>query len=258
MGHVTRKNNGGYRAGIPTVIFSDRDILIVNKPAGMAVEGVEKSGAAIFAQWVTTLSGKTSSKAGSKTGSGPGDIKATRCPGLVHRLDKDTSGIMVIAKTKKALENLKQQFKQRAVTKSYQALVVGRLSSPVGRIEAPLIMKHRIKGRVRVGSLDGAKEAYTDYQVEKNLGAFTLLKLHPLTGRTHQIRVHLLAIGHPILGDPIYGSRRWNRRARERFGLTRPFLHADGISFLHPRTKEMCSFSAPLAAELQLALDAIK
>ena len=228
------------------ILHEDRDLLVLDKSAGMVVHPAAGNQhgtlvSALLAHCGSTLSG----------------IGGVMRPGIVHRLDKDTTGVMVVAKTSQALRNLKQQFKQHKVEKRYQALVVGKLSVPLGQIEAPLLTRARAKGKVRVAAVASAKVAVTNYQVEEQLGEFTLLSLQPLTGRTHQIRVHLRAIGHPILGDPIYGSRRWNRWAKKRLGLERPFLHAHELSFRHPLTKEQVSFKAPLAKDLKVALAAL-
>lgn len=233
---------------LPTLIFQDEDLLVLNKPAGVAVQGTTTSGAAAFTAWLEKKAGPfTGNQAQAAT------LNNQRYPGLVHRLDKDTSGVIVVARNAKTGRALKAQFQARAVHKEYLVLVVGRIAQGEGKIEAPLDTRQRLSGRVRVGTKKD-RYAVTAYQVVQNYRKVTLLCMRPLTGRTHQIRVHLRAIGRPILGDPIYGNRRWNRWAVKRLGLLRPFLHAAKLSFKHPRDGERLTFTAPLTSELEQAL----
>jgi 23S rRNA pseudouridine1911/1915/1917 synthase len=166
-------------------------------------------------------------------------------PGIVHRLDKDTSGLIVIAKNDFAREYLVAQFKSRTVTKGYLVLVRGRLSPEQGIIEAPIGRDpHR---RQRMAIVETGKQASTQYQVRKYFDNYTLVEVSPLTGRTHQIRVHLSAIGYPVVGDSIYGIR-WAH-------LNRQFIHAYCLGFRLPSTKQYREFTSPLPTDLQQALD---
>ena len=166
-------------------------------------------------------------------------------PGIVHRLDKDTSGVLVIAKDAATLADLGTQFRNREVEKQYVAFVWGRLRRHTGTISEPIGRNptHRKRMAVR----QGGREAITSFEVCEQLDGVTMLRLFPKTGRTHQIRVHLAAIGHPIVGDALYG------RGRTRPGgafIQRQALHAERLTFRHPHTGLRMSFVAPLAADL--------
>jgi len=173
-------------------------------------------------------------------------------PGIVHRLDRDTSGLLVIARSERAYDSLVAQLAARTVARRYTALVWGRLSSPRGVIDAPI--GRSSSRRTRMAVRDEGKPARTEYEV---LEAFddpvcSLLACKLETGRTHQIRVHLAAIGHPVVGDGTYGGRR------DKLRLERPFLHATSLSFEHPATSEQCSFDDALPAELADALEKLR
>jgi 23S rRNA pseudouridine1911/1915/1917 synthase len=220
------------------IVYEDEDLLVANKPAGMAVHvgaGV-KSGTLVNAllHHVKTLS--------SAGGSGR--------PGIVHRLDKMTSGLVVVAKNDATHRQLAEQFKSRAVCKTYVLLVHGRVSSEQGKISKPVGRDPVRRTRMRVGGLR-PREAVTRYEVIRRFPHFTLLEAHPETGRTHQIRVHFAALGHPLVGDTTYGAPgKLGLRGREVATLSRTFLHAGSLEFQHPRLRRAVSFSAPLPAEL--------
>lgn len=165
-------------------------------------------------------------------------------PGIVHRLDKNTSGVLVIAKNKTALDKLKDQFKTKTVKKSYIALVDGRLDKEVGKIEEKIDRHPKFRSKFSV-SKEG-REAVTDYKVLKRYPKATLLQLQPQTGRTHQLRVHLSHIGHPIVGDKLYGGKML---------LSRQFLHASSLELNHPKTGGRMTFKSALAKDLQTLLD---
>ena len=170
--------------------------------------------------------------------------------GVVHRLDKETSGLLLIAKNPQSFSNLQKQFKQREVKKVYLALVHGEVRPEKGEISASV---GRLPyNRIRFGVIAGGREATTDYEVINyyRLGKekFTYLRLNPKTGRTHQIRVHLKYINHPIFSDPLYGGRKVSRADRKL--LPRLFLHASEISFLHPKNNQIISLESPLPQEL--------
>jgi 23S rRNA pseudouridine1911/1915/1917 synthase len=215
------------------VVHEDDDILVIDKPAGLTVHPAPGHPS-------HTLVNAILSHCPGLTTSG----ELTR-PGIVHRLDKDTSGLIVIAKNDVARQYLATQFKSRTITKGYLVLVKGRLSPEQGMVEAPIGRDpHR---RQRMAIVEAGKEAITHYQVRKYLDDYTLVEVTPLTGRTHQIRIHLSAIGHPVVGDPIYGIKS--------AFLGRQFIHAYRLGFHLPSTKQYREFASPLPADLEQALD---
>ncbi len=221
------------------VIHEDDDLLVVNKPAGMVVHvgaGV-KSGTLVNA--LLHHVGKLSTAGG--------ELR----PGIVHRLDRMTSGLVVVAKNDSAHRELSAQFKAREVHKTYLALVHGRMTNDHGEIATSVGRDPKRRIRMRPGGI-GAREARTRYRVLRRFRHFTLLEAEPQTGRTHQIRVHLSSIGHPVVGDTLYGApARLRIEATEEKTLQRTFLHAAALQFRHPRTHERLSFEKPLAPELQ-------
>ncbi len=212
------------------IIYEDEHIVVVEKPAGLAVHsGAGREGEPTL---VSSLLAQGVSLAG-----GGGDRV-----GVVHRLDADTSGVMVLAKTEEAYRSLVGQFQRRGVKKEYLALVEGEVEPEKGVIEGPI---GRDPHRPRwMGIVEGGKEAITEFEVLRRGKGRTLLLVRPLTGRTHQIRVHLSSIGHPVVGDPLYGR-----------GEGRLMLHAWRLSFRHPRSGEMLSFSASPPPELRRWLE---
>jgi 23S rRNA pseudouridine1911/1915/1917 synthase len=174
----------------------------------------------------------------------------------VHRLDKDTSGLIVVAKTESALEHMRQRFKSRQVGKTYLSLVHGRPPTPEGIIEAPIGRDPRQRQRMTV--VVAGRPARTRYKLLEDLGDYSLLAVSPETGRTHQIRVHLAWLGIPVAGDSVYGPERGARRAKNDMGLERQFLHAWRLSFEHPVDGRAVALEAPLAYDLQRALDSLR
>jgi 23S rRNA pseudouridine1911/1915/1917 synthase len=169
-------------------------------------------------------------------------------PGIVHRLDKDTSGLMMVAKDDATHRSLSRQLKERKVRKTYLALVVGSLKMDSGTVDGP-IGRHP-KHRKRMAIVDGGRDALTEYNVVRRYDGFTLVEAHPVTGRTHQIRVHLTSLGHPLVGDAVYGKASPL--------VTHHFLHATRLGFyLPPAGQEWRVLESPLPADLQAALDAI-
>ena len=222
------------------IIFEDDYIIVINKPPGLVVHpaagvysGTLANGLAFHFQ---KLSHPNSQR-----------------PGIVHRLDKDTSGLLVVAKTESAHENLADQFRAREVFKNYSALVYGVVKSETGRVEQPIARDPR--NRTRMAIVAGGRGALTLYRVKRSYASFTLLDVELKTGRTHQIRVHLASLKHPVVGDEVYGAGRENNvqdvqlRARIR-KLNRHFLHAETLGFRHPKTGAPLSFTAPLPAPL--------
>jgi 23S rRNA pseudouridine1911/1915/1917 synthase len=229
------------------IVYEDSDVLVVDKPAGMVVHPAagHRSGTLVNAllHHVTDLSG----------------IGGERRPGIVHRLDRGTSGLMVVAKHDAAHERLARQFHDREVQKEYVALVWGevmagrRIDEPIGRDSSN---RKKMSARAR-----RSRSAVTRVVRAEPIGrALTLVQVAIYTGRTHQIRVHLSAIGHPIVGDPLYGGVRrrvaGDLRAVQR--LERPFLHASSLSFTHPADGRRMSFASPLPADLQQVLDDLR
>ena len=223
------------------ILYQDADIVVVNKPVGMAAhtapgwEGPTVVGAllAAGAEIVT---------------SGPAERK-----GIVHRLDVGTSGAMVVAKSELAYGRLQDDFRERRVQKIYHALVQGYLDPPAGTIDAP-IGRHPSRD-FKMAVVTGGRPAITDYRTVECLPGASLLEVQLETGRTHQIRVHMEAIGHGIVGDPIYGA---NPRLAQELGLTRQWLHAVTLGFTHPVTGEQMSFGAPLTADLEDTLTRLR
>jgi 23S rRNA pseudouridine1911/1915/1917 synthase len=227
------------------ILFSDADVVVVNKPAGMVVHPAagNPDGTLVNAllHAVPDLSG----------------IGGEARPGIVHRLDKGTSGVMVVAKHDRAHRELSRQFQDREIDKEYVALVWGlvqqrkRIDASIGRDP-----KNRQKMSTRATR---AREAVTRVTWARDLRGLSLLRVAITTGRTHQIRVHLNAIGHPIVGDALYGGvhRRVPGQFRAVQRLTRPFLHAERLAFTHPGTGERMAFVAPLPADLEAVLVAV-
>lgn len=217
-----------------SIVYEDFDLLVVNKPQGMVTHPAQGnySGTLVNAllYHVHDLSG----------------INGVLRPGIVHRLDKDTSGLLVVAKNDQAHLRLAADLKERRVRREYQALVHGNLLADQGTVDAP-IARHPIQ-RKQMAVVPGGRSAVTHYQVLERLGNYTLLQLQLETGRTHQIRVHLAHIGHPVVGDPAYGPRRAH------FDLAGQLLHAFRLSFNHPQSGEPLSFTAPLPEHFQRIL----
>lgn len=206
-------------------IFEDDDILVIDKPAGITVHPADGESditiAEIFADKYT------------------GDNDSDRDM-IVHRLDKGTSGVMVLAKNPRARASLMNEFKERKVHKKYLALLSGKLKPEEGIIDIPLARD--IVKRQRIAPVEEGKDAKTPYKVVKYFRGHTLVEANPKTGRTHQIRVHFSAIGFPIYGDQRYGNPKEKTE--------RIFLHAAGLSFIHPTTKKRVKFVSELPSEL--------
>ena len=214
------------------VPYEDEHLLIVDKPAGLVVHPARGHQTGTLSQ---ALEGRAAG--------GREDWRA----GLVHRLDRDTSGLLVVAKSDAVHEQLKAALQRRDIVREYRALVEGRPPAKAGTIEAPIGRDRRVRTRISTDT-DVPREARTHFELLEALPATTLLRVKLDTGRTHQIRVHLQAIGHPVVGDPEYGRAGL-------LGLQRQFLHAARLSFEHPVTGEPIAVESPLPADLAAALE---
>jgi len=220
------------------LIFEDKDLIVVNKAAGMVVHpspGHQDDTLvnALVARYPDILREDSDSR-----------------PGIVHRLDKDTSGLLIVARNAGTHSALADQMKRHEIVKRYVALVEGIVALDQGSIDAPIGRDTRHRQQMAITAV-GSREAITHFRVLERFGRHTLLQLELETGRTHQIRVHLKAIGHPIVGDPIYGSGKVSRGLK----LERQFLHAYQIKFIHPTTGHAIQLEAPIPDDLQSILD---
>jgi len=219
------------------IVFENENLVIINKPAGMVVHPApgHSSGTLVHA---------VLGNFGDLQGIG-GEIR----PGIVHRLDKDTSGLIIIAKNERAHRWLQDQFRLRKVEKIYLALVDGKPPTPVGRVEAAIARDMTHRKQMAVVSEGRGRFAVTEYRTVQHFSQHTLLEVHPLTGRTHQIRLHMAFLGCPIVGDLVYG------RKKATLDIERHFLHAHKISIILPDESEARTFSAALPPDLQSLLD---
>lgn len=239
-----------------TILFEDDYLLIIDKPAGITVNRAETTRHETTIQdWAEEKLGITYEVSSIKYGDRDWTpaIEFSQRGGIVHRLDKETSGVLILAKTPEAFVELQRQFREREVKKIYQALSHGKIQPVEGEINVPV---GRLPwNRKQFGIVPGGRESKTLYKVlsyyqqQKTKEVLSLVELYPQSGRTHQIRVHLKYIGHPIFSDFLYAGRKTARDDRKI--LSRVFLHASKISFSHPRTKETMSFESPLSPELQ-------
>jgi 23S rRNA pseudouridine1911/1915/1917 synthase len=213
------------------IVHTDEAFFVIDKPPNLVVHPAPSHQGETL---VDQLAGKT---AGGEKGR----------PGIVHRLDKDTSGLMVVARTVSAHASLAEQIKSRTAHREYRALVEGALDSRTGTIDAPL-GRHRRQRTKQTVRGSGSREARTHFEVLEVLPQDSVISARLETGRTHQIRAHFAAIGHPVSGDPQYGEAG-------RHGLTRQFLHSTVLSFDHPVTGERLEWSSPLPADLAEALE---
>jgi 23S rRNA pseudouridine1911/1915/1917 synthase len=236
------------------IVYEDDDLAVVNKPAGMMVHA--GAGATDDQRNRGTLVNALLHRFGQLSGLG-GELR----PGIVHRLDKATSGLIVVAKNDESHRRLAAQFVRRQVKKTYLALVHGGLKQDRGTLDSN-ISRDRVRRTRMTTRRQGGREAITHYQVRRRIsskfGKFTLLELQIATGRTHQIRVHLASLGHPVVGDILYGAPRELLADEATASLSRNFLHATTLQFQHPRTGAVLSFSRPLPPELEEFLNRIE
>lgn len=246
------------------ILYEDNELLVIDKPAGIVVNRAESVKGETVQDWMTFRfkSQITNPNVQKKIDSSHWSLSSGHCDfcdrsGIVHRIDKETSGILLIAKTPEVFRELQRQFKEREVKKTYLALVHGKLVPEEGEIRAPV-------GRLpwnpeRFGIVPGGKESVTKYKVLQALKSLTLLgrvrllytlvEVYPETGRTHQIRVHLKYINHPIVGDYLYAGRKTSRDDRAH-GAPRVMLHAWKIAFTHPLTSKVLALESPIPDDM--------
>ena len=213
------------------IVYEDSDVIVVNKPQGMVVHpapgnysGTLVNGLLYHCKDLSTINGVIR-------------------PGIVHRIDKDTSGILVVAKNDNSHNFLSEQLRDHSMKREYYAVVEGRLKNDKGTIDKPL--GRNKKDRLKMGIVEGIRRAVTHYEVLERYNNTTLIKCILETGRTHQIRVHMASIGHPLIGDPLYGFKK------QKFKLEGQMLHAKILGFIHPTTKEYMEFSSELPGYFQ-------
>jgi 23S rRNA pseudouridine1911/1915/1917 synthase len=224
------------------IVYEDTDLLVIDKPAGMVVHPAPgHSGGTLVNALLAHVPNLDL------------DMGDEARPGIVHRLDKDTSGLIVVAKRRSAHDALSRQMAARSMLKEYLAVVSGRPNPPSGVIDAPIARDPR--DRQRMAIVSSGRHARTRYMTERELDGYSLVRATLETGRTHQIRVHMASIGHPVLGDPVYGKRTLKDAAT--LGLHRQFLHAHKLGFTLPSTGQWREFTSPLPDDLQHALDMI-
>jgi 23S rRNA pseudouridine1911/1915/1917 synthase len=219
----------------PRIVHLDDALAVIEKPPGLVVHPAPSHHGPTLVDALAEI-----------LGGGEDEER----PGIVHRLDKDTSGLLVVGRTDAAHAALQRQVKDRKVERIYLALAHGRLASRTGTIDAPIGRSPRRRHRMAVAGA-ASREARTHFTVLEQLGAETYLEARLETGRTHQIRAHFAAIGHPLAGDATYGGKR-------KYGLERQFLHAHRLAFAHPVTDQAMSFESPLPGDLVAALEAAR
>jgi 23S rRNA pseudouridine1911/1915/1917 synthase len=224
------------------IVYEDDDLLVIDKPAGLVVHpgpghsrGTLASAVLAHAPAVANVGGQ-------------------RRPGIVHRLDKGTSGLLVLAKTRHAYESLVAQLAERSVSRRYVAVVHGHMKCAEGVVDAPIGRHPHDRVRMAIRPAGKGKRAVTRWKVVEHVGDFTLVEARLDTGRTHQIRVHLASLGHPVVGDEVYGGRR----TRPKLGLDGVALHAAHLAFVHPVTEKRMEFSAPVPQRIARLLSHLR
>lgn len=231
---------------IPLVVaYEDEHLIVVDKPAGLVVHPAAGN---LDGTLVNALLHHCAGKL-----SGIGGVAR---PGIVHRIDKDTSGLLVVAKDDVAHEGLARQFKDHSIDRRYLAIAAGRVSTSAGTVDAPLARSPNDRKKMAIVHSPTAKHAVTHFRKLRQLNGASLIECRLETGRTHQVRVHMASIGHPLLGDPVYAGRRPALKAQlETLNFARQALHAAHLGFIHPVTKNALSFDSDLPADMQELLD---
>lgn len=220
------------------ILYEDADIIVVNKARGMVVHPAEYSN---YGTLVNALLYHCRDLSG---------INGVMRPGIVHRLDKDTSGVMVVAKNDRAHVKLAEQIREKSARRVYEAIVHGRVKLDAGIINGAI--GRSPFDRKKMAIVEGGKPATTEFKVLERFDRYTLVECRLRTGRTHQIRVHMTAIGHPLMGDPIYGARR------NEFYMTGQALHSRELTLMHPTTGEEMKFEAPLPEDMQSIINKLR
>ncbi|EKQ56885.1 MULTISPECIES: RluA family pseudouridine synthase [unclassified Clostridium] len=220
------------------ILYEDKDIVVVNKEQGMVVHPAPGNYNGTLVNALLFHCKDLSS------------INGIVRPGIVHRIDKDTSGVLVVAKNDEAHNKLSEQLKDHSMKREYYALVEGRIKNDKGTIDKPLARNK--KDRLKIGIVEGGKKAVTHYEVLERYNGYTLIKCKLETGRTHQIRVHMASIGFPLVGDPLYGFKK------QKYKLKGQMLHAKTLGFIHPRKNEYMEFTTELPEYFQVILEKLK
>ncbi|MDF2883452.1 MAG: pseudouridine synthase [Clostridiaceae bacterium] len=220
------------------ILYEDKDLIVVNKPQGMVVHPANGN---LTGTLVNALLNHCSDLSG---------INGVVRPGIVHRIDKDTSGILVVAKNDYSHNKLAEQLKNHSMTREYTALVEGIIQKDNGTVDAPL-GRHPVD-RLKIAVLEGGRRAVTHYSVLERFNKNTLVCCNLETGRTHQIRVHMSYIGHPLVGDPVYGYKK------QRFNLNGQLLHARKLGFIHPTTGEYMEFNSHIPEEFKKVINILR
>jgi len=229
------------------IVFEDEHLLIVDKPAGMVVHPA----AGNFDG--TLVNALLHHCAGRLSG-----IGGVARPGIVHRIDKDTSGLLVVAKTDVAHEGLAAQFAKHSIERRYRAIVAGRPNPAEGKVDAALARSSANRQKMAIVEADRGKRAVTHYKLIRTLKDAALVECRLETGRTHQVRVHMTSLGHPLLGDPVYGRiRQGLRDVLKELGFERQALHAVELGFIHPVTRAALSFESDIPSDMQELLSAL-
>lgn len=221
------------------IVYEDDDVIVINKPQGMVVHPAAGNESGTLVNALLYHCGESLSA-----------INGVIRPGIVHRIDKDTSGLLVAAKNNEAHLKLSEQLKERKALRKYNALVNGNIKEDFGTVNKPI--GRSPSDRKKMAIVQGGREAVTHYSVLERFGRYTLIECVLETGRTHQIRVHMASLGHSIVGDKVYGVKK------ERFNLNGQLLHARTIGFVHPKTGEMMEFSAPLPDYFEAVLEKLR
>jgi 23S rRNA pseudouridine1911/1915/1917 synthase len=232
------------------ILFEDPSLLVLNKPAGIVVHPAP-------GHWSGTLvNALLHHLQGGAEGEGLSSIGGRERPGLVHRLDKGTSGVMAIAKTDMAHQGLSKQFMEHTIRRMYVTVIAGSVKGSKGRVD--LAIGRDVKNRQKISARTSSpREAVTEFQVLERFGkTATLVEVYPQSGRTHQIRVHLASIGHPVLGDETYGGRQVCRVNDRQ--VPRPMLHAQTLGFIHPLTGEALEYSVPPPADMEEVISVLR